>query len=77
MFYLEDKILFQIRLKGVLVENEKILLVKQKVSSERSWSLPGGRLEHGEPLEQGIIREIYEETGLNVKVEKLLYVCEK
>ena len=74
---MSDNTLFQIRLTGILIEDEKILLVKQRVSSERSWSLPGGRLEHGESLEQGIIREMYEETGLNVKVKKLLYVCEK
>jgi ADP-ribose pyrophosphatase YjhB (NUDIX family) len=69
--------LFQIRVTGVLVENGKILLVNQKVSSNRSWSLPGGRLEQGETLEEGIIRELFEETGLNVKVIKLLYICDK
>jgi ADP-ribose pyrophosphatase YjhB (NUDIX family) len=69
--------LFQIRLTGVLIEDEKILLVNQKVSRDRSWSLPGGRFEHGETLEQGIIREMYEETGLSVRVKKLLYICEK
>jgi ADP-ribose pyrophosphatase YjhB (NUDIX family) len=69
--------LFQIRVTGLLIEDGKILLVNQKVSSSRSWSLPGGRLEQGETLEEGIVREIYEETGLNVKVIKLLYVCEK
>lgn len=68
--------LFQIRLTGVLVEKEKILLVKQSVSPTRSWSLPGGRLEHGESLEDGVRREIYEETGLEVKVKNLIYICE-
>lgn len=72
-----DNILFQIRLTGILIEDKKILLVKQHVSPERSWSLPGGRLEHGETLEMGMIREMYEETGLRVKVKRLLYVCEK
>ncbi len=74
---MNNNYLFQIRLTGVLIEDGKILLVKQKVSLERSWSLPGGRLEQGETIEQGIVRELYEETGLKVKVEKLLYVCEK
>lgn len=69
--------LFQIRLTGILIEGEKILLVKQKVSPERFWSLPGGRLEHGETLEEGIIREMHEETGLNVKIKKLAYICDK
>lgn len=68
--------LFQIRVTGVLIEDSKILLVKQKLSS-RNWSLPGGRLERGELLEEGVIREVHEETGLETEVEKLLYVCDK
>jgi len=69
--------LFQIRVTGLLIENGQILLVNQKVSPNRSWSLPGGRLEQGETLEEGIVRELFEETGLTVKVVKLLYVCDK
>ena len=69
--------LFQIRVTGLLLEDEKILLVNQKVSPNRLWSLPGGRLEQGETLEEGVIRELFEETGLNVKVIKLLYICDK
>lgn len=69
--------LFQIRVTGLLIESGKLLLVKQKVSPSRLWSLPGGRLEQGETLKKAIIRELYEETGLNVKVIRLLYICEK
>ena len=71
-----DKYNFVIRVTGVLIENDKILLVKQKVNDERNWSLPGGKLKRGESLEQGIIREMKEETGLDVAVEKLLYICD-
>lgn len=35
------------------------------------------KLEHGETFEEGIIREMKEETGLDGKIEKLLYLCEK
>jgi ADP-ribose pyrophosphatase YjhB (NUDIX family) len=66
---------FQIRVTGILLRDDKILLVKQQVG-KRAWSLPGGRLEHGESLEQGVIREIYEETGIVVAVDKLLYICD-
>lgn len=69
--------LFQIRVTGLLLEDGKLLLVNQRVSANRSWSLPGGRLEHGETLEKGIVRELLEETGLCVEVMKLLYICEK
>ncbi|MES5865540.1 NUDIX domain-containing protein [Bacillus cereus group sp. RP32] len=66
----------QVRVTGILIEHEKVLLVKQKVAN-RNWSLPGGRVENGETLEEAIIREMREETGLEVKIKKLLYVCDK
>ncbi|HDR7323123.1 MULTISPECIES: NUDIX hydrolase [Bacillus cereus group] len=66
----------QVRVTGILIESEKVLLVKQKVAN-RDWSLPGGRVENGETLEEAMIREMKEETGLDVKVKNLLYVCDK
>ncbi|PEW81390.1 DNA mismatch repair protein MutT [Bacillus cereus] len=68
----------QVRVTGILIEDEKVLLVKQKVAN-RDWSLPlpGGRIENGEMLEEAMIREMREETGLEVKIKKLLYVCDK
>lgn len=67
---------FNIRVTGVLIEDNKILLVKQNVSDKRNWSLPGGKLEQGETIEQGIIREMKEETGLDVEIIRLLYLCD-
>lgn len=67
---------FNIRVTGILIEDNNILLVKQKVSDKRAWSLPGGRLERGETLEQGIVREMKEETGLDVEMSRMLYVCD-
>lgn len=68
--------MFQIRVTGILIENDEILLVQQKVSDKRNWSLPGGRLERGETLQQGLIREMKEETGLDVELVRMLYVCD-
>lgn len=67
---------FNIRVTGILIEDNKILLVKQKVSDKRNWSLPGGKLEQGETIEQGIIREMKEETGFDVEIIRLLYLCD-
>lgn len=67
---------FQIRVTGVLIEKGEILLVKQKVSKDRMWSLPGGRLEQGETIREGLQREFWEETGLEVQVQELLYLCD-
>uniref|UniRef100_UPI004057A5AA NUDIX domain-containing protein n=1 Tax=Acetatifactor sp. TaxID=1872090 RepID=UPI004057A5AA len=68
--------IFNIRVTGIVIENNKLLIVKQNLSKSREWSLPGGRLERGETLEQGIKREMKEETGLDVEIVKLLYLCD-
>ena len=67
---------YKVRATGVLIENNSLLLVKQKLSNNRNWSLPGGRVEPGETLEQALIREMKEETGLDVEPIRMLYVCD-
>lgn len=67
----------KVRVTGILIENEHILLLEQKVTDSREWSLPGGALEVGETIEQCMIREMKEETGLDIVVEDLLYVCDR
>jgi len=66
-----------VRVNGVLIEDNKILLVEQYVSETRNWAHPGGKPEFGETLEQCIIREMKEETGLDVAVEELLYITDR
>jgi 8-oxo-dGTP diphosphatase len=41
------------------------------------WSIPGGMLEVGESIQQGVKRELEEETGLEVAVLDLIEVCER
>jgi ADP-ribose pyrophosphatase YjhB (NUDIX family) len=66
-----------VRVNGVLIEDNKLLLVEQRVSKTRGWAHPGGRPEPGETLEECIIRETKEETGLDVSAEELLYVTDR
>lgn len=48
---------------------DKILLVKRNtVPFKGYWALPGGRMDPGETIEQTIVREVKEETGLDVAV---------
>src|SRR5512133_4377105 len=53
-----------------------ILLVKQNYGNQY-WSLPGGVMEAGESLEQAAIREVKEETGLDIQPGKLIGVYSK
>jgi ADP-ribose pyrophosphatase YjhB (NUDIX family) len=61
----------------VLIEDGHILLVEQRVNDARGWSLPGGTLEWGESVEACVIREMREETGLDVELARLLYLCDR
>jgi DNA polymerase len=49
--------------------NDKILLVKRGTAVFKGyWALPGGRVETGETVEQAVMREVKEETGLNIEI---------
>ncbi len=51
----------------------KILLVKRDtVPFKGYWALPGGRMDPGESVEQTIVRECKEETGLDVEVVRVI-----
>ena len=58
---------------GALVTNKKneVLLVK---NPHRGWEFPGGQIENGEDLIQGVSREVFEESGIEIKVDKLVGV---
>jgi 8-oxo-dGTP diphosphatase len=63
---------------ALLFNRDKILLVERgKEPLKGYWSLPGGVLETGETLEQGIVREVREETGLEVEPLKVLEIFER
>lgn len=66
-----------VRPTGILIENGKILIVKQQLVEQQHWTLPGGALEYNETIEQCLIREMKEETGIDVKVKDLLYICDR
>jgi 8-oxo-dGTP diphosphatase len=63
---------------GVVIDDDRALLIRR--GSEPllgEWSIPGGTLELGETLEQGVARELLEETGLEVRVIELIEVFDR
>jgi 8-oxo-dGTP diphosphatase len=63
---------------GVVVDDGRALLIRRgSAPLEGQWSIPGGMLEVGETLEQGVARELAEETGLDVRVIELIEVFER
>jgi 8-oxo-dGTP diphosphatase len=63
---------------GVVVQKGHILLARRGTEPLKGqWSIPGGMLEVGESLKQGVKRELEEETGLEVAVLDLIEVCER
>ena len=59
---------------AAIIQNGKILMVLHRSSIREYWTLPGGGIENNEIPEQTIVREVKEETGLDVKVGKLLFL---
>jgi len=63
---------------GVVINEERTLLIRRGSHPlQGEWSIPGGLLEVGETLEQGVVRELAEETGLAVAVLELIEVFER
>ncbi|MGH3963032.1 MAG: NUDIX hydrolase [Pseudonocardiaceae bacterium] len=55
---------------GIVVSNaDQVLIVQRRDNGH--WEPPGGVLELNEQFEEGVRREVYEETGMNVRVERL------
>ena len=57
-------------------KGDAILMVRQGYG-DRYWSLPGGTMEAGESVQEAVIREVREETGLEVDVTRLVGVYSK
>jgi 8-oxo-dGTP diphosphatase len=60
---------------GVVLKEGKVLLIKRKNDPFKGiWALPGGFVEYGEKVEDAVLREIFEETGLKTSIKRIFGV---
>lgn len=71
--YENDAALFSISQKAILKDKKGRILMMEK-SGKGHWDLPGGKLDEGEDMLEGITREIQEETSLDkVTIGPIIY----
>ncbi|MGC8812284.1 MAG: NUDIX domain-containing protein [Candidatus Aenigmatarchaeota archaeon] len=68
----------QVATAALIVKDKSFLVIKRaaqdEIAKEASWTLPGGRVESYEDPNQGVLREVKEETGLEVELIKPIAV---
>lgn len=68
----------RITVRGIIINNGKLLAQELKPASDGKrrnyWCTPGGGLDPGESLYDGLVREMVEETGITPTVGKLLFI---
>jgi 8-oxo-dGTP diphosphatase len=63
---------------GIIIDGGRTLLIRRGSEPLRGeWSIPGGTLELGETLEEGVARELLEETSVHVRVLDLIEVFDR
>ncbi len=67
--------MFRIGVFAIIADAGRVLLAQRRDSGW--WNLPGGGLESAEAVDEGVVREVREETALDVTVKRLVGVYSK
>ena len=63
---------------GVVIRDDRVLLIRRGTEPLKGeWSIPGGMLELGESLIEGVKREVLEETGLRVRPLEVVAILDR
>lgn len=66
----------KVRVSAVLLDDGKVLLMRHRRRGLGYWALPGGAVKEGESLSDCLRREMLEETGLEVELDRILYLAD-
>jgi len=66
----------KVRVAGIVVKDDKLLLMKHRRRGLSYWAFPGGAVQEFETLPDALTRELREETGFEVKPGRLVYIVE-
>lgn len=66
----------RIRVAGILIRENRLLLIAHKKDEEVYWLLPGGGVDYGESLHEALIREFVEELNITVDVEDVALISD-
>lgn len=70
-----DEGFINIRVGAIIMKDDKILMVGNKVRPDYLYSV-GGRIKFGETAEEAVVREVFEETGVKMEIDRLGFVHE-
>jgi len=66
----------KVRVAGIVIKDDRLLLVKHRRRGLSYWAFPGGAVQEFERLPDALTRELREETGLDVEPGRLVYIVE-
>lgn len=66
----------RVRVAGILITGDGVLLIAHKKNNDVYWLLPGGGVDYGESLSEALVREFAEELNIEITVNDLAFISD-